>query len=917
MPALKCPCGRWLSVPSDATTTVCASCGRTGIVSASAAAPCENQPSLAEAAVSSAVEHDKGHAASQRKPKAPAAAAGFVSSGSAGQEEPGVWRRMFEALLDPLAIRWLLSLGGTLAVVGLLIWLASKGVFANPRIQACGLGAGTLLLLASGCATVKKTRFQLAGMALTFLACAVAPLNLWFYQAQHLMTVDGHLWLAGMACSLLYVGTLMLLQRPVLLYAIQAGITLTALLLLADLHRFTVGWAGLLFVAWGAIAIHLERLCLAGVPPIDRARQPRSAGEQAAGERAAGLDLREFGPPLVWSGLVQMAAGLIAVLVGQISGWSPISPRALAWLIVPERLEIAPLLATGLWLVGSYATFYVALVPRMGNWLVAPATVCLLLAEMSGLMALNAPAEAIVLALAITAAPASWLATRLGERSGSSAALLGWAAVLMALLPVGLGYLLFLKGALPTFPLFGAQRPLTGNLAGVLAITFVSLSASAWGMQQQEKRRQELWLLAAAAFMLTVSTLLHFVGPMLWPTRLAILLVVPLGSLVSGLVRKSRSQGLVAIQLFLLSVLHLGYVAAWGLVSHPFPVAQSAGTLWLGLLSEELAVLFLLAAASLNVATNRWKATILSLAAAGPMAFGVIQCTRYLDAPGATVPLLLATGLVMMLLGRLQPATSRQANLLNQPGLLTLSGLSGEMLLLSMGVLVMGRGWDHLGDPQTRLSMGQVIVVGLGAALALFVTRSRRRSLAFKALGVCCGVTAVVQWISISALTPWQFFELLVVGLGILMLISGHVTRFREQASGGRDLLVDFALGLGSVLTLLPLIIAVVVARLTAGQSLPNELALVTLSLMMLASGVSWRLRATTLMGGLALGSYLILLVNSVLQQQEVTMGAYLGGAGLAVFLVGLILSFYRDRLLTLPDRIAHREGVFQLLNWR
>jgi hypothetical protein len=39
-------------------------------------------------------------------------------------------------------------------------------------------------------------------------------------------------------------------------------------------------------------------------------------------------------------------------------------------------------------------------------------------------------------------------------------------------------------------------------------------------------------------------------------------------------------------------------------------------------------------------------------------------------------------------------------------------------------------------------------------------------------------------------------------------------------------------------------------------------------------------------------------------------------GGGI-LFSIGLILSVYRDRLLTLPDRIKKREGVFRVLSWR
>jgi hypothetical protein len=35
------------------------------------------------------------------------------------------------------------------------------------------------------------------------------------------------------------------------------------------------------------------------------------------------------------------------------------------------------------------------------------------------------------------------------------------------------------------------------------------------------------------------------------------------------------------------------------------------------------------------------------------------------------------------------------------------------------------------------------------------------------------------------------------------------------------------------------------------------------------------------------------------------------------IFSFGLVLSVYRDRLLTLPDKIKRREGVFRVLSWR
>jgi hypothetical protein len=87
-------------------------------------------------------------------------------------------------VLDPRSIQWLLALGGALLVLGLVIWLATLGVFENPAVLAVILGAANAALLGGGWATILRTRYQTAGRALTLLACLVMPLNLWFYHAQ-------------------------------------------------------------------------------------------------------------------------------------------------------------------------------------------------------------------------------------------------------------------------------------------------------------------------------------------------------------------------------------------------------------------------------------------------------------------------------------------------------------------------------------------------------------------------------------------------------------------------------------------------------------------------------------------------------------------------------------------------------------
>ena len=91
---------------------------------------------------------------------------------------------MLEIILDPRTIQWLLGLGGVLLVLGLVIWLATLGVFKNPVVVAVALGIGNAAVLVGGWAIIRFTRYQTAGRAITLLACLVMPLNLWFYHAQ-------------------------------------------------------------------------------------------------------------------------------------------------------------------------------------------------------------------------------------------------------------------------------------------------------------------------------------------------------------------------------------------------------------------------------------------------------------------------------------------------------------------------------------------------------------------------------------------------------------------------------------------------------------------------------------------------------------------------------------------------------------
>jgi len=85
----------------------------------------------------------------------------------------------------------------------------------------------------------------------------------------------------------------------------------------------------------------------------------------------------------------------------------------------------------------------------------------------------------------------------------------------------------------------------------------------------------------------------------------------------------------------------------------------------------------------------------------------------------------------------------------------------------------------------------------------------------------------------------------------------------------------------------------------------------------MLVTGYSWQIKSTTFFGGISLTSYLIIVVVSLGWQQQVAAGVYLAVGGAVLFGLGIALSVYREKLLKLPQRIAEREGVFRVLDWR
>jgi hypothetical protein len=167
-------------------------------------------------------------------------------------------------------------------------------------------------------------------------------------------------------------------------------------------------------------------------------------------------------------------------------------------------------------------------------------------------------------------------------------------------------------------------------------------------------------------------------------------------------------------------------------------------------------------------------------------------------------------------------------------------------------------------------------------------------------------------------LSIWRKLEIFLVAAGVILLGTGYIGRFREAAGHEDKEMITFSLWLGSLLAAVPLIVAVFHQWATTPQfALYDEFALLTITILMLASGTVWQVKASTLIGGATLTMYLCVLIVSLLYRPNVAIGIYLAVGGALLFGAGLLLAIYRDRLIALPDRIAKREGVFRVMGWR
>lgn len=808
--------------------------------------------------------------------------------------------RMLEALLDPRAIHWMLTIGGGLAVLGLIIYLVSLRVFDNPVVMAVALGLGSAAVLAAGWWMTLKTRYRVAGQALTFLGCVVAPLNLWFYHAQNLVTLDQHLWVGGLVCVAMYVATVFVLRDPLFMYAVEAGVTLTVLLLMADLGLVNdVANLAMFLVALGFFSIHAER-----------AFSP--AGE---------FSREKYGLPLFWSGHAQLGVALVMLLVSQIAGWL-IEPLKLTW--QGNLLTENTLLAGGLWIAATYLYFYSDLVVRRVGVYISLAAVSLMMALVT-LVLQHLNQEGLITVLAVTSLVTQIIQSQIARNNEKVVRYGSQISALMAEIPVLMGVILHFRATSGIAKATHWDYQTGWGFVGAMAVVMLCNRASAWLSRKTDpKLSASYFFFSAAAALVGAAGILRMVGWTDWSYQAMVLMLIPIAYIVASRLWRGHSPEtpLARVAHASTAVILLGTLVSaleHDAVALVRPVTGAELNLRLGLVFVEATLFYVLAG---WFRKRSWNASFATMAACGALwqflgYFGVPSSAHTLIYAGLGLAALVAARVMGLETVDRYDEDGDKSKALRGPGLTTFQAGNGVLSVALVIALLKGLGELAGNGIEWFDLLMLVLTTGAGAAAIYLVPPSGWRRWYTVATVALAAVTFLTLNLLIH-LSGWQKLEIFCVVVGLVLLAVGHVGRFREQSAGGDEDTVSLGLWFGSLLAAVPLFVAMFSHRFIQGSvSLVDELALLTVTILMLVSGCGWRIKSTTLTGGAHLGLYLVLLIGSLAYRPEVEIGVYLLAGGGLVFAAGVVLSIYRDRLLALPEKIAKREGLFQVIDWR
>lgn len=898
---MRCKCGMNLKIREEfaGKRGICPYCGReTVIPSVEQAEEAEPQPGP-----------DAAQASSQADQEAPLDVVEFLDPPSkpiAPKEKTHWFRKMMVALLDPRAIQWLLVIGGALMVLGMIIWLVSLGVFENPYYLAVALGLASLSIHGGGCFVVLKTRFKTAGRALTFLGCVVLPLNVWFYYANDMMTLEGHLWVGVFVCCLIYGATVFVLRDPLFMYAVEGGLTLTLLLLLAAFGGGSLDWASavsLALIALALVSIHAKR----AFPP--------------EGETFTRL---RFGMPLFWSGHLQLAGALVFLAAAQGMNLFLHPSEAILgirWHEISVGNAEMWLLAGGLWLAGAYAYAYSDFVVRRKGIFTYVAAISLIMAELT-IVGVNIRPELLIVVIAVTGAAVCALRAIMAGQNERLSRGLPPLAMILSSLAVIIGVVVHVRATSDLIAKWNwdLANPTGWPFVGAMLLAAIANRGSAFVERKHSLRYSAVYFfLSAASVIVAAAGLLRRFDLTQWHEQAPLLMLIPLAYLIASHMWRGKPAawplGWVAHAAAAVILLHAMGGSVNVVEEMLKPVTGELANLLLGVVFVEATIFYSLAAFLRRKSANVYLAGLAACAA-------VWEFVGYFDVDEGYYTLIYAGfGIGLVVVSRVLGV--KEGNVYRESGLklLRLDGRGTALYQYGTAILVMAflaaflQGLARLASQRGGWSeLLPLFLTTLAGGLAICLAARRAERWLHTASTVALAGLCFLMLNFLVPLHPWEKVEIFCAAVGVLMLVAGYIGRFREETPSDA---VSVGLWLGSILAAGSLFIAVIFYRSTTGPSTGNEFGLLTISILMLASGCALQFKAPALLGGSTLSLYLATVIVQLAYHSAAPTGVYLAVGGAALFGLGLALSMYRERLLLLPEKFANREGLFKVIGWR
>jgi hypothetical protein len=815
------------------------------------------------------------------------------------ESPPKPRRNILEMLLDPRSIQWLMGIGGALMFVGLVILLYLNEWF-TPLRMAIGMGAVNIAVMVAGWAAIRKSRYHTVGKGLTLLACLVMPLNLWFYHTHDLVTLDGHLWVVAVLISAFYAASAWVLKDEMFVYVFSAGVAMTGLLLLADMHKFMeIAAPATMLVVLGLAGIHTER---------------------AFGENDGPFSRKRFGLAFFASGHLLLGSGLVMLFIAQLAGdwlyeaWFKsvyLSMNAVPSPICGELRWLALVLV----LAGTYGYIYSDIVVRKHGAYIHFAAALLLWAEVLivQLLRLELGIDEIISVLAATSLVVNLTQAMVTRDQKLTRAFPAFGLLLTAL-PVLMGvyeYLHFLNPDLRSLRIGDAPR---WSYVGAMALTAVAARLGAFIYRNSAK-----WLptayhfaTAAAAMVGAVAALASF-GFERWQEHAPIMMLIPIAYLVAAKLYGERgpSESLTWVAHTATIVMLISSLASAFMAFTRLDKDTSLNLALAGFFAEA-AVYYGLATTFQRKPFCVHMTTLMSSASLWQMLlyFGITNANVYLlTFAGLGLALLLAYRFSVLEQTAAAPLTEAAFQAANS--LLSLAFVSSAFKgLANLGADAFSNSskvdWGFVGFSLTMLVIAAlaVVIVKVAAWRRWYVVQVVAQA----------GLTLLALHKLIN-LTGWQQVELFSVIVGLLLLGVGHLGWYREQDRESD--LVSTSLFFGSLLAVVPLAIATLIDRWNNHFLIANEAGFFIVTVLLMGSGLVFRLKSTTLVGTLGTIVYFLALAMFIRFGGLNTVAKIITFGGGTLFATGLILAFFRDRLLTLPERFKNREGLFKVLTWR